>query len=73
VEKFLPQLVYTSPDGYKSVSYEKLTPILTEAIKEQQHQIESFEIENNNLKSQLQTLQDKVDKIETLLAKALDE
>jgi hypothetical protein len=66
LEKVLPELVYTSPNGYKSVSYEKLTPVLVEAIKEQQQQIESY-------KSQLQALQEKVDKIEDLLVKALVE
>jgi hypothetical protein len=42
LEKILPELVFTGPDGYKSVSYEKLTPVLIEAIKEQQSQIESL-------------------------------
>ncbi len=62
VEKVLPQLVYSGPDGYKSVSYEKLTPVLIEAIKDQQKQIESY-------KSQIQSLQAKVDHIEAMLEK----
>ena len=61
-EKVLPQLVYSGPDGYKSVSYEKLTPVLIEAIKDQQKQIESY-------KSQIQSLQAKVDHIEAMLEK----
>jgi hypothetical protein len=36
LEKVYPQLVVTDTDGYKSVDYSKLTPILLEAIKEQQ-------------------------------------
>jgi hypothetical protein len=62
VEKIFPELVKTDDIGYKAVSYEKLTVILLEAMKEQQKQIESY-------KSQLQSLQDKVDRIEVMLAK----
>jgi hypothetical protein len=42
MEKILPQLVYTDPDGYKSVSYEKIVPVLIEAIKDQQKQIDDL-------------------------------
>ena len=34
VEKLFPNLVYTRPDGFKTVDYEMLVPSLTEAIKE---------------------------------------
>lgn len=34
VEKVLPQIVKTNLDGYKSVSYDSLIPVLIEAIKE---------------------------------------
>lgn len=34
VEKVYPELVFTGKDGYKSVNYSRLTPILLEAIKE---------------------------------------
>jgi len=34
VEKILPQLVHTDADGYKSLSYDKLTAVLIEAVKE---------------------------------------
>jgi len=67
VEQVIPELVFTNPtDGLKGVNYAEMTAVLVEALKEQQQQIESY-------KSQLQTLQEKVDKIEVLLAKALDE
>jgi hypothetical protein len=55
------------------INYNKIVPVLVNAIQEQQHQIESYKSENDNLKSQLQSLLEKVDKIEVLLAKALDE
>ncbi len=40
VEKIYPELVRTDDKGYKAVSYEKLTVILLESLKEQQKQIE---------------------------------
>ena len=48
----------TGPDGYKSVSYEKLTPVLIEAIKEQQDQIES--------------LKERLEKVESMLDEAVN-
>ena len=40
VEQVLPNVVYTGNDGYKGVDYTKLVPLLIEAIKEQQKQID---------------------------------
>jgi Chaperone of endosialidase len=39
VEKELPELVHTDSNGYKSLSYDKLGPVLIEAVKEQQKEI----------------------------------
>jgi hypothetical protein len=39
-EKVLPELVYTDEKGYKTLSYDKLAPVLIEAIKEQQKEID---------------------------------
>jgi len=50
VEKFLPEVVKTDKDGYKSLDYGKLTPLLIEAIKEQQKQIEELKKEIELLK-----------------------
>jgi len=41
VEKIFPELVKTNDNGYKAVSYEKLSVVLLAGIKEQQLQIES--------------------------------
>jgi hypothetical protein len=43
VEKVLPELVETSADGTKSVSYGNIVGVLIEAIKEQQVRIEELE------------------------------
>jgi hypothetical protein len=69
VEKIFPELVRTDNNGYKAVSYDKLSVLLLEGMKEQQKQIESYRSENENLKSKLQTLQEKVEQIEALLVK----
>jgi hypothetical protein len=44
-----------------SISYDKLIPVLINAVKEQQQQIESY-------KSQLQSLQEEVEQIKAFLA-----
>lgn len=49
VEKVLPELVRTESDGYKSVDYAKLVPVLVEAIKEQQLEIRKLEEKVNKL------------------------
>ena len=36
IEEVLPEVVQTRDNGYKAVKYEKLVPLLIEAIKEQQ-------------------------------------
>lgn len=57
VEAVAPEAVHgsahTSPDGdpYKTVAYDKLVPILIEAIKEQQTQIEEMRVELGELKN----------------------
>ena len=69
VEKIFPQLVKTNSDGYKAVAYDKLSAVLVEAVKEQQKQIESTKLENLQLKSELQSLKERMAQIETILAK----
>jgi hypothetical protein len=42
IEKVLPEVVHTRDNGYKAVKYEKIVPLLIQAIKEQQQQIEEL-------------------------------
>jgi hypothetical protein len=60
LEAVIPELVHTDNDGYKSISYNKLTVILLEAIKELKSQ-------NNNqielLKSEIKNLQNDIKKL----------
>jgi hypothetical protein len=39
IERVLPQAVVDRNDGYKGVNYEKIVPLLIQAIKEQQKDI----------------------------------
>ena len=42
VEAVLPEVVITRDSGYKAVKYEKIVPLLIEAIKDQQKQIDEL-------------------------------
>ena len=50
LESIYPELVSTDDKGYRMIDYSKLTPVLLEAIKEQQERIEKLEQENRRLK-----------------------
>jgi hypothetical protein len=49
VEKILPEVVHTDNDGYKSLSYDKLTAVLIEAVKSQQQIIDEQNQKIKNL------------------------
>ena len=55
VEEVVPEVVFTSVGGYKGVSYQSLTGLLVEAIKEQrqeyQSQIDALRTEVEGLKA----------------------
>ena len=42
IEAIMPEVVTTRENGYKAVKYEKIVPLLIEAIKEQQKQIDEL-------------------------------
>lgn len=64
VEKIFPELVKTSSDGYKTVNYIGAIPVLTEAIKDQQKEIEDLKSENEQLKNTLSDLLKRVEALE---------
>lgn len=51
VEEVLPQVVHTdnTEEGYKSVNYQAIVPLLVEAIKEQQKQIDELKEQINGI------------------------
>ena len=67
VEAVLPEAVETGEDGYKSVKYSEITPLLIEAMKEQQQiidaqdkKIEAQQREIDELKAQMQQILEKL-------------
>jgi hypothetical protein len=57
VEKVLPELIFTNPvDGIKGVNYAEMSAVFVEAIKEQQHKIESQQKQIDELRTQVNTL-----------------
>jgi len=70
VEEILPELVVTDNDGFKSVKYENLTPVLIEAVKEQQaiidaqnkkiEELEAKAKEVDELKAQMKEILEKL-------------
>ena len=59
VEKVLPELVYTDEGGFKSVDYIKITPVLIEAVKEQQTIIDNQQKQIDELKRLVEQLMKK--------------
>jgi len=49
VEKVLPEVVQTRDNGYMAVKYEKMVPLLIEAIKELKAEIEDLKIINKDI------------------------
>jgi len=73
LEKVLPLIVAVSPKGYKSVNYSKLTPVLVEAIKEQnslmqklEERVQKLEESNESLKNELKKMKELESDIEEL-------
>ncbi|MCM0667685.1 tail fiber domain-containing protein [Flavobacterium tyrosinilyticum] len=62
VEKIVPELVTTASDGYKGVNYQAMVPLLIEAVKEQQKQIEAKD-------AKIKELEERMLRIEKLLEK----
>ena len=58
LELVYPELVITSENGYKMVDYTKLTPVLLQAVKEQQLAIDSQQSQIDELKSRLSAMEE---------------
>ena len=69
VEKVLPEIVTKAPidHKYKTVWYQKLTPLLIEGMKEQQTQIEQQHTQIEQQQTQIQSLQEQIDELKELI------
>jgi len=56
IERLFPEIVMTDANGYKSVDYGRLTPVLVEAIKEQHTLIHSQEQRINDMEKEIAKL-----------------
>ncbi len=65
LEKVFPELVDTDEAGYKSVRYSHLVPVLIEAIKEQQKQIESLKSEISAKENKAHNNESRIQSLET--------
>jgi hypothetical protein len=64
VEKIIPEVVHTDSDGYKSLSYDKLTAVLIEAVKEQQEIIKKQQEQNSKQNELIENLLQRVNALE---------
>jgi len=70
VEKVLPEVVSANDDGYKTVEYSKISPLLIEAVKELDKKNEDYKkkasAESEILKDQIEALQLRIEQLEKL-------
>src|SRR5262249_53533719 len=57
VEKILPELVTTDANGYKAVTYANVVPVLVEAVKTQQKQIETLKKDSDTKEKRLSAVE----------------
>ena len=69
VEKLFPEVVTTDANGYKSVDYGRLTPVLVEAIKEQQKQIDAQQQQIDELRKDKHTMQEQMAELKKMIEK----
>ncbi len=67
LEKEFPELVKKERDGYKSVNYMGMIPVLLEAIKEQHRLIEALKSKNGRLEVENDKINARLAKIENFL------
>ena len=69
MEKVLPEIVTKAPidNEYKTVWYQKLTPLLIEGMKEQQTLIEQQQTQIEQQQTQIQSLQEQIDELKELI------
>jgi trimeric autotransporter adhesin len=59
VENIIPEVVHTDVNGFKALSYDKLVPVLVEAIKEQQDVIKELKGEMARMSAELNRIKNK--------------
>ena len=65
VESVLPELVSEDKDGYKAVSYTKLTAVLVEAVKELKAENDRQKIENEQQQTEIEELRSMIKELKS--------
>jgi hypothetical protein len=68
VEAVIPELVITDSKGYKALAYDKLIPVLVEAIKEQEAVIREHEKQNIEKEARIMRLEKALELMEKRIA-----
>ena len=67
-EKVIPELVFTNEtDGYKGINYAEVSAVLAEAVKELNAKVDRLAAENNRLKTEQETTEARLNKLESLV------
>ena len=61
IEKVMPELVHEDKNGYLTLNYTGVIPLLTKAMQEQQTEMEKQQKEIDQLKAQLQSIMKMLD------------
>jgi len=69
VEKVLPELVQADSKGYKALSYDKLVPVLVEAVKEHQEKISNLQEVIDEKDARIEKLEQDNERIAKVLEK----
>jgi hypothetical protein len=76
VEQVLPQVVGTDANGYKSVAYQNVVPVLVEGMKEQDRQLQTLKAENQRKMAekdaQIASLEQRLERLEERVNGASD-
>jgi len=67
LEDVFPEVVKTENNGYKSVNYDGMIPVLLEATKEQQKTILKLEAENDRLKKENEQINARLEHLENII------
>jgi hypothetical protein len=73
VEAVFPEIVLTDKEGYKSVDYSRLTPILLEAIKEQQIMIDKLQVDNEEMRAENLSIRNDINMIKAALTLTVEQ
>jgi hypothetical protein len=66
VKEVLPEVVSQDDEGYYSVAYGQIVPVVVEALKEQQETIDELRAENEKLQQALDAAEERVERLESM-------